>query len=112
MIALATVLQSNNVVEILDLSNNLMRTSNLTQSLVSNTMSHFARTLQANYGLKAVYLSKLGITDWIMCDFLAKSIGDNQNLVTLDLGWLLKIISATRLVVTVGSHCAKQSRTT
>lgn len=87
MIAIVSVLQSNNQIETLDISNNLLKTSSLTQSLVNNVMTHFSQTFKTNYGMKALYLSKLGITDWIMCDFLAKSIGNNENIVTLDLSW-------------------------
>ena len=85
MIALYTVLQSNNAIEIFDVSNNMLRTSSLSQTLIHDVTTHLGRTLQTNYGLKTMYLGKLGITDWVMCDFLANSIFDNQNLVTLDL---------------------------
>nr|KAJ3422039.1 hypothetical protein HK105_001422 [Polyrhizophydium stewartii] len=85
MIAFATVLQTNSSVNVLDISNNLLHTSNLTQTLVNDVMSHFALTMQLNYGIKELNFSKLGITDWNMCDLLANAIKANKNIDTLNL---------------------------
>lgn len=85
MIALTTVLQSNNDIEVLDISNNLIGSASLSQTCITNVMQHLASTFEDNYGLKNVFLSKLGITDWIITDFLAGAIRLNQNLVTIDL---------------------------
>jgi Ran GTPase-activating protein (RanGAP) involved in mRNA processing and transport len=87
LISIATILQSNNQIQHLDISNNLLRSNSLTQSLITNVMTHFSKTFELNYGLTYICLSKLGITDWIMCDFLSKSLGINQDLVTIDLSW-------------------------
>ncbi|KAI8904032.1 hypothetical protein EDD86DRAFT_213758 [Gorgonomyces haynaldii] len=85
LIALGTVLQSNNSVDRLDISNNAVKHSALSQTLVSNVMTHWGRALETNYGLKTLSFAKMGITDWTMCDFLAGTLHNNQNLTTLDL---------------------------
>ncbi|KAH6594565.1 hypothetical protein BASA50_006515 [Batrachochytrium salamandrivorans] len=65
LIGLSTVLQSNNSVVNLDLSNNIPSISSRTQTLMNDVMAHLSKTLQLNYGIKVLNLSKFGITDWI-----------------------------------------------
>ncbi|KAH9255677.1 hypothetical protein BASA81_006283 [Batrachochytrium salamandrivorans] len=83
LIGLSTVLQSNNSVVNLDLSNNIPSISSRTQTLMNDVMAHLSKTLQLNYGIKVLNLSKFGITDWSMCDLLASAIQSNKNIDTL-----------------------------
>eukprot|EP00842_Homolaphlyctis_polyrhiza_P002430 jgi/Hompol1/3188/HPOL_006393-RA len=87
LIAFATVLQSNSSVMTLNLSDNMLSTSRLSQTLVNDIMARLAQTLQLNYGLKTLNLSKIGITDWNMCDLLASALKANKNIETLNLSW-------------------------
>lgn len=85
LIALATVLQSNNNVLRMDISNNIIPNSHQSQSLLTNVAQHISNVLRYNYGVKALFLSKMGFSDWVMCDFFSKAVNENQSLVTLDL---------------------------
>jgi hypothetical protein len=85
MIAIATVLQSNNNILQLDISNNILSTAGLSQSLLNDVMTHWAMAIKVNYGLKILNLSKLGITDHIMVNLLGPAIRENRNLETLNL---------------------------
>jgi hypothetical protein len=84
-IAIATVLHTNNYLLQLDISNNRLATSNLSQSLVNDVLTHFAITIMSNYGLKIFNLSKLGISDYAMVNILAPAIYQNKSLETLNL---------------------------
>jgi Ran GTPase-activating protein (RanGAP) involved in mRNA processing and transport len=85
MIAIATVLQSNNNILQLDISNNILSTAGLSQSLLNDVMTHWALAIKVNYGIKILNLSKLGITDYIMVNLLGPAIRENRNLETLNL---------------------------
>jgi predicted TIM-barrel enzyme len=87
LIAVATVLQSNNYILQLDVSNNRISTSNLTQTLVDDIMTHFGITLTINYGLKVLNISKMGISDFVMVNILAPALRENKTLETLNLSW-------------------------
>ncbi|OAJ44014.1 hypothetical protein BDEG_27312 [Batrachochytrium dendrobatidis JEL423] len=83
--AMASLLQSNNYVSNLDLSNNLSSASNRSQTLVNDVMMHFSKTIQLNYAITHLNFSKMGITDWNMCDLLASALKANKNIETLNL---------------------------
>jgi Ran GTPase-activating protein (RanGAP) involved in mRNA processing and transport len=85
LIALATVLQSNNNIIQLDVSNNTLYTASLSQSLLNDVMTHLSMAIKLNYGLKMVNLSKMGITDYIMCNLLGPALQQNKNIETLNL---------------------------
>ncbi|KAK5670397.1 hypothetical protein BDV3_002609 [Batrachochytrium dendrobatidis] len=85
LIAFATIFQSNNYVSNLDLSNNLSSASNRSQTLVNDVMMHFSKTIQLNYAITHLNFSKMGITDWNMCDLLASALKANKNIETLNL---------------------------
>lgn len=92
LIAIATVLQTNNNIITVDISNNMIPTTSLTQTLVNDIMTHFATTLQLNYGIKHLNFSKMGVSDWSLCDLLASALKLNQNLETLNLSRYFKLV--------------------
>ena len=86
MIALCIVLKSNDCINDLDISNNILSTSGLTQSISNDVMMHLSRSLDGNDSLKQLNLSKLGITDWSTCDSFAAALLKSAGLENLDLG--------------------------
>lgn len=85
LIAFSTVLQNNDTLEVLDISDNTRNTNSLTQSVQNDIIQHLATMIRFNEGLKELRMAKFGITDWAMVDFLAKGIQQNEHLVVLDL---------------------------
>jgi hypothetical protein len=85
MIAIWTVLRSNDTLAGIDISNNLSRTYNLTQSIANDVMLHLSGAIAQNQTLKHLNLSKLGITDWCTLDYFAKSLSTCAVLESLDL---------------------------
>jgi hypothetical protein len=85
MIAIWTVMKSNDTLFDLDISDNMSRTYNLTQSIANDVILHLSGALSQNRSLKSLNLSKLGITDWSTLDYFAKSLTSCALLETLDL---------------------------
>jgi Ran GTPase-activating protein (RanGAP) involved in mRNA processing and transport len=80
------VLQSNQFLESLDLSDNLSPRNRLSQSLENDVMMHISKMVRLNDTLIELSLSKMGISDWVMVNLLSSAIGQNTCLRTLDLG--------------------------
>ncbi|KAJ3212140.1 hypothetical protein HDU67_004010 [Dinochytrium kinnereticum] len=85
LIAIFTVLQNNQTIEFLDISNNESHQSRLTQSLQNDLIMHLSRMLKINRTIKTINLSKFGITDWTMADCLSAAIKANIGIRNLDL---------------------------
>ncbi|KAJ3320598.1 hypothetical protein HDV06_005116 [Boothiomyces sp. JEL0866] len=85
LIAITTVLQTNNYIQQLDISNNILSTGSLSQTLLNDVMTHLSIAITNNYGIKNLNISKMGITDYIMCNMLASAFQLNSNIETLNL---------------------------
>ena len=85
LIALATSLQSSETIVELDLSNNILNSNNLSQSIMNDVIAHISRMVQLNHSITELSLAKLCITDWSMCDYLSRGIASNKTLQVLDL---------------------------
>ncbi len=83
--AISSVLQTNSVLESLDISGNKDNSHRLTQSTASSVMTHFSRTIALTETLKHLKMTRMGITDWIIVDHLADALSRNRSLLTLDL---------------------------
>ncbi|KAJ3411472.1 hypothetical protein HDV05_002161 [Chytridiales sp. JEL 0842] len=85
LIALSTVLQNNQFLEVLDISDNVSPRNRLSQSMENDIMMHISKMIRINDTLNELYLSKMGISDWTMCNLLSSAIRSNTTLKTLDL---------------------------
>ncbi|KAI8806072.1 hypothetical protein BJ742DRAFT_680474 [Cladochytrium replicatum] len=87
LMALSTVLNNNTTLVRLDLSNNATHFASLTQSLQTDVMVHWSKTLRLNHTLEELNFSKMAVTDWDAVNTVAGAIKDNRSLHTLDLSW-------------------------
>ncbi|KAJ3372343.1 hypothetical protein HDU91_003953 [Kappamyces sp. JEL0680] len=85
IIAIATVLQSNNCIQQLDISNNALPSSSLSQSLVTDIMTHLSMAIRINTGIKILDLSKMGINDFAMVNLFGPALAANATLESLNL---------------------------
>lgn len=86
LIGLSTVLQANTTIKSLNISDNRSNFSTLTQSMLTTVMVHLSKTIAYSTTLRKLVISKLGITDWIVVDYLADALSVNKSLIELDVG--------------------------
>lgn len=85
IIALWTVIKNNETILDFDISNNFTNSNSLSQSLANDVVMHLSGALKGNTTLKRLNLSKLSITDWSTCDYLAAALPFCVSLEFLDL---------------------------
>ena len=95
IIAISTVLQPNNSIQQLDISNNKLSTAYLSHSLVNDIMTHISITVRVNTNIKILNLSKLAINDFVMIHLLGPAIAANKSLETLNLSRYVFVFSFT-----------------
>jgi hypothetical protein len=83
LIAFATVLQSNDILTHLDLSNIYLPRAEGDISL------HLSKMIKQNTSLTDLRLAKMGICDWSIVNLLAPALKSNTRLRKLDLSWLV-----------------------
>ncbi|KAJ3026706.1 UNVERIFIED_CONTAM: hypothetical protein HDU68_005207 [Siphonaria sp. JEL0065] len=87
MIALSTVLSTTRTVKTLCLSNNESNFSRLTQSCANDIIMHLCSMIKVNRGIEKFGLAKMGISDYMVGEYLAPAVLANRKIAILDLSW-------------------------
>ncbi|KAJ3382470.1 hypothetical protein HDU84_004254, partial [Entophlyctis sp. JEL0112] len=75
----ALTLQARNAgIRVLDISDNENNFSRLTQSCANDVIMHLARMVGTNLSIDRLSLAKMGISDFMMCQYLAKALLVNK----------------------------------
>ncbi|KAI8622230.1 hypothetical protein BC830DRAFT_1090570 [Chytriomyces sp. MP71] len=85
LIAIATVIGNTHKMKQLDISNNENHSSRLTQSLANDVMLHLSKMITANHGIDRLAFGKMGVSDFMMTQYLARAILNNRRISRLDL---------------------------
>ncbi|KAJ3069852.1 Leucine-rich repeat-containing protein 34 [Podochytrium sp. JEL0797] len=85
LVALSTVLQSTRTVKTMCLSNNEDSYNRLTQSCANDVVLHLSGMVKANRGIEKLGFAKMGISDFMMIEYLAPAVLVNRRISTLDL---------------------------
>ncbi|KAI9341118.1 hypothetical protein BDR26DRAFT_908347 [Obelidium mucronatum] len=87
LIALSTVLSATRTVKTLCLSNNESNFSRLTQSCANDVMMHLSNMIKANRGIEKLGFAKMGISDFMVVEYLGPAVLANRKIAKLDLSW-------------------------
>ncbi|KAI8831513.1 hypothetical protein BJ741DRAFT_319425 [Chytriomyces cf. hyalinus JEL632] len=85
LIALSTVLANTHKIRVLDISNNENNFSRLTQSLANDVMLHLSKMMAANRAIDILAFGKMGVSDFMVTEYLARAVLNNRKIARLDL---------------------------
>ena len=85
LIAIFTVLGENRSIQQLDISNNVIPSARLSNSLLNDVMTHLSIMIRDNITIKILDISKMCINDDAVANLIAPAIGSNSVIEFLNL---------------------------